>query len=64
MVHRQAFGDWRLRESEPLRLLITNHEGHEEYKEKQEVALIFLRELRFFVVRVNSTYRKKSAKQQ
>jgi hypothetical protein len=33
---------------------MSNHEGHEEHKEKQEVELIFLRELRFFVVRINS----------
>jgi hypothetical protein len=44
--------------SEPLRLLFSNHEGH---KEKQEVALISLCELRFFMVEINSTYYRKSA---
>jgi hypothetical protein len=38
---------------------MSNHFSlHEEHKEKQEVALLFLRELRFFVVGVKSTYSK------
>jgi hypothetical protein len=32
--------------TEPLRFLISNHEGHEEYEEKQGVVFIILRELR------------------
>jgi hypothetical protein len=32
--------------TEPLRFLISNHEGHEEYEEKQGVVFIHLRELR------------------
>jgi hypothetical protein len=48
--------------TKPLRFLISNHEGHEEYEEKQEVAIVCLREFRFFVVRRKSTYYMKSAK--
>jgi hypothetical protein len=32
--------------TEPLRFLISNHEGHEEYEEKQGIVFIILRELR------------------
>jgi hypothetical protein len=46
--------------TEPLRLLLSNHFSlHEEHKEKQEVALIVLRELCFFAVRVRSTSSRK-----
>jgi hypothetical protein len=46
-----------------LGFLISNHFSlPEEHKEKQTVALIFLRELHFFMVRRKSTYYKKSEK--
>jgi hypothetical protein len=45
-----------------LQSLISNHFSlHEEYEEKPQVALILLRELRFFVVGRKSTYYIRSA---